>query len=130
MGRKVETPGDMIKHVARALEDHDCEELLSYYEQDAILVRGDGSEARGVDAIRADYETYIHKVMSMTSEAVWVHIVGEIATVRGKYTITFKRSNGETKTVSGSPIEVLRRQSDGSWRYVMDNGGGADPTAG
>jgi ketosteroid isomerase-like protein len=129
MGKAVETPGDMILRVAQAMTNHDCDELLSFYERDAVLVKADGSEARGHAGIRADYETYRDKVVSMTAEAVWIHIVGEIATVRGKYTITFKRNNGELLELTGSPIEVLRRQSDGSWLYVIDNGGGANPLA-
>ncbi len=129
MGKAVETPGDMILRVAQAMTHHDCDELLSFYEPDAVLVKADGTEARGHVAIRADYETYLDKVVSMTAEAVWVHVVGEIATVRGKYNITFKRSSGEILEVTGSPIEVLRRQFDGSWLYVIDNGSGANPLA-
>ena len=117
----------MIIRVAQALSSHDLEELLSFYEPDAVLVKPGGTEACGLDQIREEYSSYIDKVISMDAGVTWCHVAGDIASVRGFYEIVFKRHDGSTTTVTGEPIETLRKQADGSWLYVIDNGSGADP---
>ncbi len=126
MSEPVTEPQAMITRVASALARHDLDELLTFYESSAVLIRADGSEAHGVAQIRKEYDGYIDKVVAMTGRAVWVHQAGDIAAVRGAYSITFKRSNGETVTRNGNPVEVLRQQADGNWLYVIDHGFGAD----
>jgi uncharacterized protein (TIGR02246 family) len=126
MPREVSDPSEMIEHVSKAIVAKDYDALLSFYEPDAVLVRQDGTEAVGLDAIRAEYESYVEKVSDMTGKAVWIHVAGDLAMVRGEYAITFKRSNGDFVKMSGSPIELLRKQANGSWKYVIDNGSGAD----
>ena len=113
--------------VAQALSSHDLDELLSFYEPDAILVKADGTEARGLDQIREEYSAYIDKVVSMDASVTWCRVAGDIASVRGCYEITFKRRDGSTITVAGEPIETLKKQANGAWLYVIDNGSGADP---
>lgn len=127
MAEAVRNPGEMIERVARALREHDLDELLSFYETEAVLIRQDGSEARGLAAIRAEYASYLEKTVAMTAAATWVHVAGDIAVVRGRFSITLARRNGDPIVVVGEPIEVLRRQPDGSWLYLIDHGSGADP---
>jgi len=126
MSNRVDKPSEMIEHVCSAIVKKDYDALLSYYEPNAVLVRPDGSEAVGLDAIRAEYQSYVEKVTSMSGKAVWTHVADDLAVVRGEYTIAFLRANGETLEMSGSPIELLRKQADGSWKYIIDNGSGAD----
>ena len=127
MAKPVLRPEDMIVRVAQAMTAHDLDELMSFYEADAVLVRPDGTEAVGVEAIRRDYSEYIEKVISMNAKVTWCHVAGDIASARGWYEITFKRRNGSELITTAEPIETLRKQSDGSWRYVVDNGSGAKP---
>ncbi len=126
MSAGVFKPEDMITRVAQALGSNDLDSLMQLYEPSAVLVRPDGTEAQGVDQIRAEYAGYIDKVVSMEAKVLWVHIAGEIATVRGKFSITFARKDGTTITRGGEPIEVLRRQEDDSWLYLIDHGSGAN----
>lgn len=127
MHQPVLKPEDMIMRVAKALSSHDLDELLSFYEPDAVLVKPDGTEAVGLEEIREEYSSYIEKVISMTASVTWCHVAGNTASVRGTYEISFKRRDGSITTISGQPIETLRKQADGSWLYVIDNGSGADP---
>ena len=127
MYEPVKHPGDMIKRVARALETHNLDELMSFYAPDAILVRPDGSEARGLQEIRAEYETYIYRTIAMSADVRWVHEAGNIASVRGHFTIKFDTSRGDVIEISGDPVETLMRQPDGSWLYMIDRGNGAEP---
>ncbi len=48
---------------------------------------------------------------------------GDLALLRNDYTVDF---GGQP--VSGSTTEVVRRQPDGTWLYVIDNPFGAMPT--
>ncbi len=126
MNEPVLNPANMIKRVAGALASHNLDELMSFYEPAAVLVRPDGSEAQGIEKIREEYAGYINRVIAMEADVIWTHVPGDIASVRGRFSITFERRDGSTVTRSGEPIEVLRQQPDGSWLYLIDHGSGAD----
>ncbi|MFN7919107.1 MAG: hypothetical protein U0Q16_03365 [Bryobacteraceae bacterium] len=46
--------------------------------------------------------------------------------VRGKWKLTSTGADATANVVSGNSVEVLHRQSDGSWRYLIDHPWGAD----
>jgi ketosteroid isomerase-like protein len=51
---------------------------------------------------------------------------GGLALVAGAWTFTGTGSDGEPVTLTGQNGDVLRRQEDGSWRFVIDNPWGTD----
>ena len=51
---------------------------------------------------------------------------GGLAFVAGVWTFTGTGPDGKPVTLTGRNGDVLRRQADGSWRFVIDNPWGTD----
>jgi ketosteroid isomerase-like protein len=50
-----------------------------------------------------------------------VFVAGDIALVISRWTLELSGADGEVSRQSGTATDVMRRQSDGTWRYVIDN---------
>jgi ketosteroid isomerase-like protein len=50
----------------------------------------------------------------------------DMALVAGVWSFAGTAPNGEPVNLTGRNADVLRRQSDGSWRFVIDNPWGTD----
>ncbi len=92
--------------------------IAALYEEDAVLVV-DGAEVRGRDAIRASYEESFERNARMTlvTRAVFEGPDG-LAVLHGAWVVS---PVGEGLTTRGLSTEVVRRQADGHWLFVIDN---------
>jgi uncharacterized protein (TIGR02246 family) len=94
------------------------EALVSLYEPDATLIVG-GMQVAGHDGIRAALASAIAAGgrMSLTTRTVLESGDG-LALIHGEWVM--ERSAAE-ETTQGISSEVVRRQADGTWRFVIDN---------
>ncbi|WP_439885364.1 YybH family protein [Pseudomonas syringae] len=49
----------------------------------------------------------------------------DIAVLTGAWVATFKGEDGELTVTKGRNVEVVRLQSDGTWRFIIDDANGA-----
>lgn len=111
---------------ARCFNRRDMEGLLALYEADAVFVRGPGDHVSGRDAIRDALQGFLDtggQISFRTRHAVQ-H--GDIALLSNEYTLKGVDEDGKPFSMSGKTSEVLRRQSDGRWLYIIDHPAGAD----
>jgi uncharacterized protein (TIGR02246 family) len=101
--------------------------LVALYEPDAVLVVN-GQPVIGQRLIRNAYESFLAGQPRMTLETRSAVIFdGGLALLHGDW-ILERGSSGETvKTTRGLSTEVVRRQADGSWRFVIDNPRAPEP---
>jgi|SRR5271165_1076062 len=93
----------------------DLEALVVLYEPDAVLVIS-GQAAVGHEAIREAYISMLARRGQMELETRSVAESGDgLAVLHGGWTI---HSSGST--ANGISTEVVRRQPDGSWLFVID----------
>jgi uncharacterized protein (TIGR02246 family) len=111
---------------AAAANAGDLDALCGFYADDAIFVGPDGHTAAGKAAIREVLAGFLASKPSMQFTHEYVYESGDTALARGKWTLTSTGPDGAPSTMSGSSIEVVRRQPDGSWRYVIDHPWGGD----
>ncbi|MGB5732783.1 MAG: nuclear transport factor 2 family protein, partial [Acidimicrobiia bacterium] len=98
----------------------DVEELRDLYEPGAVFADYDGI-VEGWDAIRAVHQGFIAAGLELNLADSIVLEAGNIALVH--WTWSVQHSDGST--VEGASAEVLRRQTDGSWKFIIDNSDGA-----
>jgi len=94
------------------------EALVALYEPNAVLVVNDQPVA-GQQLIRLAYESFLvrrPRIALKTRSAVMFD--SSLAVLHGDWVL----ERGETgSTTRGLSTEVVRRQPDGSWRFVIDN---------
>lgn len=124
---KVYKPGDMNSAFAEAFNSGSIEELLSLYEPTAVLVPRPGRVVEGIEAIRASLLELLALKGTMRSENQYALVHGDVALLRARVHLVGTGPGGERVEISNHTAEVVRRQPDGSWRYILDHPYGADP---
>lgn len=90
-----------------------------YYADDAVLLPPNMPAATGHAAIEAVFHTFppITAFTIRTEEAVGV---GDLAYVRGRYSMVFSPPGMAAMPDSGKYLEIWRKQADGSWKSSRD----------
>lgn len=100
----------------------DLEALLALYEPGCSLVRRDGGVARGHAEIRQVFERLLAMQAKMSTEIVKVVQSGpDLAMVYNDWRMSATRPDGQPVEAGGKAIEVVRRQPDGTWRFILDD---------
>jgi uncharacterized protein (TIGR02246 family) len=126
------TPEQTDRLVGEALGRGDVDAALDLFEPEAILVDpDDGTVLRGADEIRAAMLGMLEADISVTDAGPpRVLVAGDLALVLSRWTMETAGREGERLRRSGTATDVLRRQPDGTWRYVIDNPAGVETPAG
>ena len=115
-------PEDCDRLFMEAFNAGDLEGLVSLYEEDAAFVEQGGGIARGRDAIREIMRGFFAQKLHFSIEAT-VTQNGDIAHLSSPWTLSGTNPDGQAVSISGHGMEVVRRQADGSWKYMIDNAG-------
>ena len=123
------TPEDTGRLLGEALTSGDLDAVLSFYEPDATFVMpkgfGEGS-VTGHDAIREAFNGFLAMSPKLTVTAEKSHLSGDTALVIGHWTVKGRDADGNDIEGGARFADVVRRQADGSWLFVIDNPNGSD----
>ncbi|CAL61604.1 conserved hypothetical protein; putative NTF2 domain [Herminiimonas arsenicoxydans] len=116
-------PDDCSRVLVAALESGDIETSVALYEPSAVLFKKSGETMTGLDAIRENNAGVIALKPKFTIEFITFTLSGDgtLATNRMKANLAFVKPDGTLVNTSVDTLEVLRRQADGSWRYIIDD---------
>jgi len=121
--RTAQQPEDCGRILIAALEAGDLDACVALYEADAVLLKKSGEPMTGHDAIRQANAALI-------ALRPRFHVAFIRTTTSGDGTLAMTRMKAEFDGVRGDStplrehihtLEVVRRQADGSWRYVIDD---------
>jgi uncharacterized protein (TIGR02246 family) len=114
--------------IEKALKSRDLDAAVALYEPNATLVIGPGEVASGKAAIREALKGFLaFDEVHFTREITAIQSGdGNLAMLRGAWSATSTGPDGKPVTVTGNNVEVVRRQPDGTWLFVIDNPRGAD----
>lgn len=124
---KVFNPEDMNSAFAEAFNSGNVEDLIALYEPGAVLVPRPGQVVEGVQAIRVALLELLALKGRMRSENQYALVQGDIALLRAKVHLVGTGPDGGRLEINNHTAEVVRRQPDGSWLYIIDHPYGADP---
>jgi len=114
-------PEEVDQLFAQAFSAGDLEALVALYEPDAALVPQPGQVATGREAIREALQGFLTLCGEFRMEVKGVVETGDFALVRSNWSLSGAGPGGCLVDLSGRGAEVVRRQPDGSWLYVIDN---------
>jgi uncharacterized protein (TIGR02246 family) len=118
------TPEQIHRLFETTFNNGDLDGLMSLYEPDAVLVPQPGSVARGTDQVREALQRYLALEGRITLDTKLVVTVGDLAYLSNTWSLDGTGPDGQALTLGATTAEVARRQTDGSWRYVIDNAWG------
>lgn len=110
-------PEDMSPALTAAFNARDLHAMAALYSEDAVLIDETGTGHRGVGAIISVLREMLGAGSVMVSTPRFAVIIGDIALSGADWRLEVS-DGGET--LEGQSLEVLRRQSDGTWRYLID----------
>lgn len=112
----------------QAVRNKDLEAAVALYEKDAVFILSDGERAIGHDAIREALRPFmeVEDFEFTFGPVAYADASGELAFTRGTWSGSVKDAEGNINKISGKNVEVVRRQPDGSWLFVVDHPTGAN----
>lgn len=114
------TPEELDHRFAEALNAHDLDGLVALYEPQATLTPQPGTQVTGTAAIRAALAGFLPAKPRITIAPRVVAQTGDLALITGTWQMTMTGPDGKEVRMSGSSVEVARRQPDGGWLFAMD----------
>lgn len=104
----VTDPAQLGAALVSAINEGRLEDVVALYESDAVLELPDGSVARGSDEVRTFYAALLaRRPHFQPGSALGALVLGDVALTNTQL--------GATATA-----EVARRQTDGTWRWILD----------
>jgi ketosteroid isomerase-like protein len=124
--RGTETPEQVLESIVAGINSGSLESLLPLYERNAAFATHPGVLANGTAGIGEALTGFIRMNGELDLEVIRVLEVDDLALVIGVWTFDGTGSDGEPVRLAARNADVLRRQSDGTWRFVIDNPWGTD----
>jgi uncharacterized protein (TIGR02246 family) len=90
------------------------------YADDAKVLPPNMPMVSGKGAIQAFWKFAMDMGVHLDLQAADLVVDGGTAYERGIATMATQAGSGQTKTTKGKYVTVMRRQSDGSWKLVLD----------
>lgn len=109
---------ELYKSSAEALAGGNLDALSFYYIEEAIQFPPDAAPIVGWSAIRKSLENELDGITFVSAmEVSEVVVAGDLAHAWGSYQATVApKTGGDSTMTSGSFLDILARQADGSWR--------------
>jgi uncharacterized protein (TIGR02246 family) len=120
------TPEQVLESIVAGINSGDLESLMTLYEDGAAFAAQPGSLAHGAAGIGAALAGFIAMKGTLDLEVTRVLEVDDLALVIGVWTFTGTGRDGQPVQLAARNADVLRRQPDGTWRFVIDNPWGTD----
>jgi uncharacterized protein (TIGR02246 family) len=125
-GMSTATPERVLGSIATGINSGDLEGLMTLYESEAAFATQPGSLAHGAPGVREALSGFVSMKGKLDLEVTRVLEVGDLALVIGAWTFDGTGPDGEPVRLAAKNADVVRRQEDGTWRFVIDNPWGTD----
>ena len=109
-------PNETSRLFEERFASSDLDGLMDLYEDGAVFTNAQGAH-EGSDAIREVLAGYLSTGASIRMNDSVSFEADELALVHWAWTMTFP----DGRVAEGATAEVLRSQSDGSWKFIIDN---------
>lgn len=119
---KAMQPEDVDRLFGERVSAGDIEGVVALYEPEATLLAAPGQPVTGHDAIREVLAGFAGaKAQIACSVIATVPGGGDLAVCYNDWSGSVEGPGGERVPIAGKAIEVVRRQADGSWLFVVDD---------
>jgi uncharacterized protein (TIGR02246 family) len=120
------TPEQVLASIVAGINSGDLESLMPLYENEAAFATEPGSLAHGPAGIAEALKGFISMQGELDLQVTRVLEAGDLALVIGVWSFNGTGPDGQPVRLAARNADVLRRQPDGTWRFVIDNPWGSD----
>ena len=117
-------PEDMVAALVERFNSGNVDELLPLYEPEVTLIKPDGRPVTGLDEMAADLKYLVSFGVPLKANTRHVYTNDDIAMIILDWAIEGTGPDGKQVHFHGSASDILRRGTDGIWRYLIDNNQG------
>ena len=114
-------PEDCDLLLFKAYEKSDWEAVGNLYETGAVFVLRSYNTITGREAIKKMHASNAGLRFTNLGIRTVYNTDSTIATTQSRYAYTYKDSTGKITSDTSLSLEVLRRQKDHTWRFVIDD---------
>ena len=120
------TPSEVLATIVEGINSGNLDVLLPLYESAAGFAAQPGALACGLPSIRQGLAGFIAMNGKLDLKVTRVLEASDLALVATAWSFAGTGSDGRPVEIAAKSADVLRRQTDGSWRFVIDNPWGTD----
>jgi uncharacterized protein (TIGR02246 family) len=121
---RAQTPEQCDELFGTYINSRDLDNLVALYEPRASLVNEDATMAHGTAAIRETmqgiFAAFPEAKITMNVVRV-VHAGDDLAVLYNDWSAIGRAADGSPFTMEHKAMEIVRRQSDGTWRFAVDD---------
>jgi len=121
-----ETPEALLQSIVDGINAGDLDSLMTLYEPGAVFAIQPGKLTNGLPEIREALSNFVAAKGELDLKVTRVLEGGDLALVAGVWSFVGTGQDGQPLRLAGKSADVLRRQNDGTWRFVIDNPWGTD----
>ena len=119
-----QTPEQCDELFGKYVNARELDNLAALYEEHASLMNEDGTAIRGTVAIRNALQGFLDALpeATITMKVLRVARAGDdLAVLYNDWSLVGKGADGAEVLMNHKAIEIVRRQSDGTWRFAVDD---------
>jgi ketosteroid isomerase-like protein len=113
---------EVHKSLAAAYNSGDLNTVMNMYDASGIFVADPENPVSGKEKFEAAVKGILSIKGKMEIRTVYCLEAGDVAVGRSEWSI----KDGEATKVAAKGIELLKRQSDGTWKVLIDHAFGAE----
>jgi uncharacterized protein (TIGR02246 family) len=110
-------PGQLIEQLTEHFNSGDLEGLTALYEDEAAFISQPGTVHADAAGLRASLRGFLDTKGTLTVVSTSTVVKGDVALTHNHWRLDIP--GGEA--MEHTSADVVRRQPDGTWKYVIDN---------
>ena len=114
------TPKEFLISYVEKFNAGDISSMINMYEIDACFVSQEGKIIKGIENVRQTLQSFINMNGRIESKVIGVVQTNDIALVNTEWSFNGSGPDGKAVTITGKATDVLRQQSDDTWRILID----------
>jgi uncharacterized protein (TIGR02246 family) len=120
------TPEEVLSSVTECINSGNLDSLKLLYESDSCFASQPGQFIKGRESIRQNIQGFIDMRGKLESKIKRVLRAADLALVISEWSFSGIGQEGNPVNIASTATDVLRQQSDGTWRVIIDNPWGTD----
>ena len=120
------TPEEVLSSVIEGINTGDLDALMTLYEADACFATQPGQLAKSPESVRQSLRNFIDLKGKLDLKVKRVIQASDLALVTTEWSFSGTGPDNNPVNIASKSADVLRKQADGTWRFVIDNPWGTD----